>query len=93
MVVARGKGGYGVGGGGQHRGRGNGDICNIIDNKNKSKNENIIYAFHSLFCDFQEENGESFLSDDILKFKVHRAVFTFPKCIADSCWSSFQFSI
>ena len=34
-----------------------------------------------LFYNLQEENGKSFFSDKILKFKGHHAVFTTPKCI------------
>ena len=35
------------------------------------------------FMVFQEENRKSFLSDDILKFKVHYAVFTTQKFVTD----------
>lgn len=41
----------------------------------------MLFTLVFLFYDFQEENGKSFLSDDILKFKVHHAVFTAPKFI------------
>lgn len=56
------------------------------------KTEFILFALVFLFYDFQQENGKSFFSDDILKFKVHHAVFTPPKFTADSHRPSFQFS-